>query len=485
MYRAQDIRELEPLAAKQIDCPMYALMEQAGRAAFDYIIGHYSTRDKVVVAAGTGNNGGDAYVVARLLKQAGYAVTMASIAPQKPLSGDALQAQSAWLATGAPVADLQQHDLQDCALLVDGLLGTGLSGEVKAPYAEVIDRINHTRLDVVSLDIPSGTHADTGQPLGASIHANATVTFVGTKMGLVTSIGKHHCGQLIFAPLSIGALFHQLAKAQGVCLSFNDFFALPSRPIHAHKGHFGRLLCIGGNRSMAGAIRLSGEAAMRCGAGLVKVYCHSDCRTLVSNGRPELMIASDNLLEHLNWADCIVFGPGLGKDSWSQQCFSQVISYLIHEDKPVVWDADGLNLLSEHLHKLHLQNMIITPHPAEAARLLGCKTAEIEQDRFAAVAQLSQRYQASCILKGAGTLIRDSEQTYICADGNPGMATAGMGDVLAGILGGLLAQGMNRTDAARYGTCLHAYAADLTAQQQGMRGMLASDIFDSIRQLIN
>lgn len=484
-YRASDVREFEPQAANNINCSMYSLMEQAGKAVFSYLQDHYPSSTHIVLISGSGNNGGDGYVTARMLRQAGYRISMTTIDPEKPLQGDAKRAQQHFIDAGGEISSVNAIELMANQVIVDGLLGTGLSGEVAGTYARVIEAINASGADVVSIDIPSGTHADTGQPLGCSVKATATVTFVGIKTGLITGIGKYHSGNLVFAPLSIGKTFHQMAPVAATRLAFKDFFALPPRPEHAHKGHFGKLLCIGGNRSMAGAIRLASEAAMRTGAGLVKVFCHNDSRLQVSNGRPELMVATDNLLEHLNWADCLVFGPGLGSDGWSLDVFHQLLSYLAHEDKPIVIDADGLNILGQQLHKFRLSEVVITPHPAEAGRLLGIDTAAVERDRYQAALQLTQKYQATCILKGSGSIVQTKQNSYVCCDGNPGMATAGMGDVLAGIVGGLIAQGMSSTESAKMGTCLHAASADLTAQQQGLRGMLASDIFAYLRQLLN
>ena len=464
---------------------MYDLMEQAGQAAFKLVFSHCQQLSSVLVLVGTGNNGGDGYVLARLLKVARVQVVVASINPQKELVGDALTAKNKWLDQGGSVAELDDLDWQQFDVVVDALLGTGVSGQIKDDYAQAIHKINSTEAYVVSLDIPSGISANTGASLGSSVKASCTITFVGIKKGLTTGVGKHYCGKLIFAPLAIGEEFNRLAKSTEMRISFADYKPLAARMSHSHKGHYGRLLCIGGNRGMSGAIRLSAEAAMRSGAGLVKVFCHAHSIAQVSNGRPELMISSDNLAQQLYWADCIIVGPGLGQDPWSHEIFNQVISYLVHEDKPVVFDADGLNLLSQRLHKFSLSKMILTPHPVEAARLLKTTVAEIETDRFNSALRLQQQYFASVVLKGAGSLVQTTKQTRICQDGNPGMATAGMGDVLAGILGGLLSQGLNSEDAACYGTCLHSAAADRAASDHGQRGMLASDIFAHLRTLIN
>lgn len=464
---------------------MYELMLRAGDAAFHLIPLNWPDAKNILVIVGGGNNGGDGYVLARLAKMAGYSVTLCSPVSERALSGDALTAQKAWFDLGEETQDESSIDYAQFDLIVDGLLGTGLSGEVKAPFSECIQRMNTASLPVFSIDIPSGLHADQGVVLGEAVAADATITFVGVKPGLTTGIGKELSGTLFYDDLKIGKAFSELASSSIKRLAFEDFLPLPSRPVNAHKGTFGRLLCIGGNRGMSGAIRMSGEAALRCGAGLVRVYCHHQSMLQVSTGRPELMISDDNLSQHLAWADCVILGPGLGQDGWSRSVFNEVLSYLVHNDMPVVIDADGLNLLSDHLHKLKLTNLVITPHPAEAARLLTVQTRDVESNRFEFAEQLSSKFNGTCVLKGAGSVVSNGQVTSVCEGGNPGMASAGMGDVLTGVIGALLAQGMNAADAGLYGTCLHAAAGDLAAEKNGQRGMLASDLFAELHKLIN
>lgn len=464
---------------------MYELMERAGKASFDFLLQNELVSKNVLIITGSGNNGGDGYVLARLLAEHNYAVTLVSIDPNRDLVGDANTAKLKWLSSGGHIVAVEKVNFDEYGVIVDAMLGTGLSGEVKGDYVEVIDKVNLCRSYVFSIDIPSGTAADSGQILGNAINADATITFVGIKSGLVTGIGKHQVGKLVFAPLGIEKEFDSIAIPVATMLSHSDFEPLEKRQMHSHKGHFGKLVCIGGNQGMSGAIRLSAEAAMRTGAGLVRVFCHQRSVLQVSYGRPELMVTDENLLQHLDWADCVLIGPGLGQDSWSRQTFEQVLSYLTHEDKTVVFDADALNLLSRHLHKFRLSNMVITPHPAEAARLLDTSVIDIENNRFDSAFKLSKKYHSACILKGAGSIVQNSGTAIVCSDGNPGMATGGMGDVLTGIIAALQAQGMNNSEASTYGTCLHAAAADLNTKQHGQRGMLASDIFEHIRPLVN
>ncbi|WJG09787.1 NAD(P)H-hydrate dehydratase [Aliiglaciecola sp. LCG003] len=485
VYRAEQVRLLEPQAAENLGFSMFEIMQQAGQSLFDWISAKYTLEHKILVVVGTGNNGGDGYIAATQLRIKGYSVTLCSSDPAKILSGDAHSARQLYEQQGFSVEGIDDVDFTTVDLIVDALLGTGLTGEVRAPFDSIIARINASPAKVLAVDIPSGVHADTGVSLGSSVDADFTQTFVAIKPGLITGQGKSSCGQLTVAPLAIGSAFPALQQPFASKVNFDNFSSLKQRKADSHKGNHGRLLCIGGNKGMAGAMRLSAEAALRCGAGLVKVFCHDASQIQVSQGRPEIMLTSENLHQALHWADCIVFGPGLGQDSWSQQIFSQLLSYLIHEDKPIIIDADGLNLLSKHLHKFHLTNLIVTPHAAEAARMLNMAVGDVDNDRYGTVQALHSRYQAHSVLKGAGTLIQNNQGLFVCGNGNPGMATGGMGDVLSGVLGSLMAQGMTSSLASLYGTCLHSAAADLAANKCGQRGMIASDVIAQLRPLVN
>ncbi len=464
---------------------MFSLMERAGKSVFEALKINWPTAKRILVVVGKGNNGGDGFICASLALKSGLAVDLYAIDSQQLSVGDAQKAREQYSAIGGSIRDFSTIASGDYDVIIDGLLGTGLQGNVSEPYAQCIQYLNQLNVPILSISIPSGVHADTGEVLGVAINAEVTLTFVGVKQGLVTGMGKQQAGRLLFDDLQVGNYFSEIESATATKRCFDDFAPLLPRSINSHKGSHGRLLCIGGNKSMAGAIRLSAEAALRSGAGLVKVYCHHDSRLQVSHGRSELMVSSDNLSQMLAWADCIVLGPGLGQDAGSRATFNEVLSYLVHEDVPTLIDADGLNLLTQHLRQLKLSQLVITPHPAEAARLLAVDTTTIESNRYHAVQQLAEKFDGTVVLKGAGSIVQTQNDTFVCDNGNPGMATAGMGDVLSGILGGLMSQGMTSSDAAVYGTCLHGAAGDLAAKNGGQRGMLASDLFPFIRSLIN
>ncbi|WP_339899347.1 NAD(P)H-hydrate dehydratase [Paraglaciecola polaris] len=489
VFLAQQVRQHEEAAAQTCGYSMYMLMHRAGQGVFRHLKAVYPYAHNILVLVGTGNNAGDGYVVATLAKSFGWHVTLGALNPAKPLTGDAFTAQQSWLADGGEIRPWQELDFQHFDVIVDGILGTGLKGTVRDDAAALIKTVNGIDLPVLSIDVPSGLDADTGAPLGVCVYADCTVTLVAKKLGMLTGQGKIYCGKLIFDDLDIAQAFNTLTQPCAFLVNYAQLPALRKRQSNAHKGHFGRLLTVGANADMPGSLRLTSEAALRTGAALVRAYCHTDSRLSISMGRPELMLASEQLSTHLNWSSCLAIGPGLGTDDWATGTFSQLMSHLESNKLPCVIDADGLNLLadsSRHANTLLCpKRSVITPHPGEASRLLNCTVPEIEQDRLKAAQSLAKRYNTTCVLKGAGSIICNTEHSWICTDGNPGMATAGMGDTLTGIIAALLAQGMHATQAALYGVCLHASAADKVAQQYGQRGMLASDLFEPLRVLVN
>ena len=485
LFRADQVREKEGQAAANSSCDMFTLMQRAGDEVFKQCLELMPNSDVYLVLVGQGNNAGDGYIAAINAKLAGKQVHLCAVEPERTLDGDAGKAQQRWLDSGGSINGFDAALLEKSDVVIDALLGTGINSYIRNEFADIIDAVNASSTPVVSVDVPSGLDANTGQSLGRCVQADITVTFVGIKPGLVTGAGKQSCGKLVYADLGIGKAFQALAKASATMLNIDHFKGMGPREINSHKGTYGRLLCIGGNRGTAGAIRLASEAALRGGAGMVRVYTHESSVVQVSAGRPELMVTDFNLEDALAWATCVVIGPGLGQDEWAESAFETTMKHCQSQNKPVVIDADALNLLCQQSTAYTLSDSILTPHAGEAARLLGVSIDDVESDRFNYARQCSQRYHAVCVLKGAGTLIDNEKKTWVCRHGNPGMATAGSGDVLSGILGALLAQGVETDIAAKYGVVLHAKAGDDIAQLYGQRGMIASDLFDAVRALIN
>ncbi|MEL0656204.1 NAD(P)H-hydrate dehydratase [Pseudoalteromonas issachenkonii] len=483
LFTAQQVRDNEALAAKNSHCDLFTLMQRAGEAVYKQW--QLFDAQHTLVIVGHGNNAGDGYVVARLIMQSGKKVTVCAAEPDKALNGDAAKAQQLWIEAGGVVSHFTKDALNECDIVIDALLGTGLNSAVRDNFANIINAVNNSDKPVISIDIPSGIEANTGQPLGCAVQATSTVTFVGIKQGLTTTAGKQYTGKLVFDDLAIGDAFTCIAQSSGTLVNINSFKGIATRAINSHKGSYGKLLCVGGNQGTAGAIRLSSEAALRTGAGMVRVYTHESSITPISIGRPELMVSSNNLHQALEWASCVVIGPGLGQDEWAQQTFDEVMQYCQNNKMLLVIDADALNLLAKQASSYMLDQCVLTPHPGEASRLLSVSISDIESDRFNYARLCAKRYNATCVLKGAGTLIDNAQHTWVCEDGNPALAVGGSGDVLTGIIGALLAQGLTIDEAARYGVTLHAKAGDIASERDGQRGMLPSDLFSIVRELVN
>jgi NAD(P)H-hydrate epimerase len=479
LYQAQQVRELDRIAIQEYGIAGISLMQKAANAVWQEIQERWSTITRIAVFCGTGNNAGDGYLVATLALKAGLKADVYSMTEPDKLSGYAQMAYQTYQQAGGSVEIFASPLKSSPELIVDALLGTGMGREVNGIYAEAVEMINRCDCPVVAVDIPSGLNADTGKIMGCAVQADITVTFIALKQGLFTADGTEQCGEIVFADLAVPDEI--LTRVSHSAERLNKF-ALEHRHRNSHKGSYGHVLVIGGEVGFSGAARLAGEAALRSGAGLVSIATRAAHANVLNNGRFELMChpveRATQLKPLLNKASVIVLGVGLGQLAWGHNLFEAAIL----RAQPVVIDADGLNLLANSPRQ-H-QNRVLTPHPGEAARLLNCSTAEINADRFNAVKQIQAIYGGVCVLKGAGTLIFNGEEMSVSTTGNPGMASGGMGDVLAGIIAGLIAQGFTLTQAATIGVYLHGAAADLAAEQ-GERGLLASDLMPIIRKLVN
>lgn len=494
--QAKQVQFNETEYAKQHDLPMYCLMERAGAAAFSLIGKLWPNLTDLLVVCGKGNNGGDGLVLARLAHQAGIKVIVLVFCQATQYVGDALIAYTRLSAIEVPLVhvDTQQnwqgllHDF--CGpLIVDCLFGSGFRPPLPRPMLALVEQINQHNAQVLSLDIPSALAADTGHVAMMAINADVTLTFVALKQGLMTGQAANHVGTIYLDRLGVETT--TICPPAPVMIQGQNELPLIPAPLKAsHKGILGSVLAIGGNLGMPGAIRLAAEAALRCGAGGVAVCCHLENQTRVFNGRPELMLAPCQASalaqsKSLTHARVILIGPGLGRDAWAQQLFSLVVL----QQTTCVIDADALHLLADLAEpgsqSVVNANWVLTPHPGEAASLLGCSVISIEMDRFAAVRSIAQKYGGICVLKGAGSLISDGKSVWINTSGNPGMASAGMGDVLSGTIAAMLLQMPNLFDAARLSAYLHGRAADIIAGQSGQRGMLASDLLTQLRSLVN
>ena len=480
LYSAAQVRELDArlIAA---GTPGFELMNRAAHAIWRALRRRWPDAGAVTVLAGRGNNAGDGYLVAALAVRAGWRVRLLAVGDPALLRGDAALARDEARAAGVVI-----QAWSECAelsgVVVDALLGTGLSGAVREPYAQAIRLLNTSGLPVLAVDIPSGLCVDTGQVLGVAVRAQLTLSLIGLKLGLFTGAAADWVGELQFDSLQADGqiVAEQACSAQR--LAGGNLPRLAPRSRNVHKGQLGHVLVAGGDRGFAGAALLAAQSALRAGAGLVTLATRAEHLAAAQARLPEVMavgVASANQLLALGaHASVWVVGPGLGQAAWGRS----LLSLAAVSGAPQVWDADALNLLA--LGGIALPaGAVITPHPGEAARLLGIGTVAVQADRPAAARALAQRYQAVCVLKGAGTLVADpAGQLLLCDRGHPAMAGAGLGDVLAGLIGALLAQGLAPMAAASLAVYLHACAGERLAQLGC--GLAASDLCGVIRQLL-
>ncbi|MCW5589477.1 MAG: NAD(P)H-hydrate dehydratase [Legionellales bacterium] len=484
IYTTTAIREFEHRAVGEYGLTEFSMMQHAGEAAWQVLKTEWPQAKKIKVICGKGNNGGDGYILASLASLAGLDVEVFYLGEPSQLTA---VAQLAWQsAERAHVLLTPWHsnaDLQ-CDVIVDAMLGIGLTNTINSEVAVIIEKINQANRPVLAIDVPSGLIADTGSIAGNSVIATHTITFIGLKLGLVTGDGVSVSGKISVDKINMPeSLYHKIAPfSQRVVLDDFQSYLVP-RLRNAHKGNFGHVLIVGGDEGMAGAVILSAEAALRAGAGLVSVATRPEHVNAVVAHRPEIMAhgisSSEQLAPLLSRATVIAIGPGLGQQSWGKSLWQAVLKTQL----PLIVDADALNLLA--LAPSTRANWILTPHPGELARLNHCDVQHIQQNRWQQLHAACERYQGVLVLKGAGTLIMSQEKLHsVCGEGNPGMASAGMGDVLTGVIAALIAQGFPLALSAQIGVCAHARAGDIAARL-GQRGLIASDVIQTLIQVMH
>jgi ADP-dependent NAD(P)H-hydrate dehydratase / NAD(P)H-hydrate epimerase len=485
LYSTAQVRALDAYAIEALGIAGYTLMKRAGEAALRALRSRWPMAHRIVVVCGGGNNGGDGYVLARFAQAAGLTVTVAAASAPEQLHGDARRAYEDFRISDGRVQPFAAALLSQGEVLVDALLGTGLRDGVRADTARVIRAVNAAELPVFALDVPSGLDSDAGVALGETVRADVTITFVGLKAGLFVGDGPEYSGTVVFDDLELAAPpTPQFAPRLTRIVEAEIHQALPRRARAAHKGDFGRVLIVGSGSGMPGAVRLAGEACLRVGAGLTTVAVAPENVAAIAAGRPELICVALSgeavLADALSRADVVAIGPGLGRSPWARGALQAVL----RAGKPLVLDADALNLLAES-STAPRDDWILTPHPGEAGRLLGVSNDEIQRERLASLGRLIERYRGTIVLKGAGTLVGAPGRTPgLCERGNPGMASAGMGDVLTGAIAGILAQCRDPWAAARVGVLVHAMAGDAAART-GERGLLASDVARELHHGVN
>ncbi len=493
LYDVDSVVQLEQIAINQFGIPAYELMKRAGEAVFNVVKTRYSHSKNILVLCGAGNNAGDGYVVARLAKQAGLTVYVISLIDPASLKNEALLAYQDWLSVGEnDKAELSV--IEDAEVIVDALLGTGLARDVSLFWSEWISAVNESDKTVVSVDVPSGLFANTGVIAGVAIKADITVCFIGLKQGMFTAQAKDVCGEILFDDLALPEEVYKPVECKTRLIKGIDYSLLPKRKASSNKGCFGHVLIVGGNKGMPGAAILAAKAALRTGAGLVTVITAAKNLEAICAAVPEAMIKTcdmNSIAElfaepFINKITHVAVGMGLGQDDWSVKLLEQCIQL----NKPMLIDADALNLIAQHDMTI-TSSLVITPHPGEAARLLSnagkLSSADVQQDRFETIKKLYALFNQSesciVILKGSGTLVYDGQTIKICHLGSAAMAAPGMGDVLSGIVIALMAQNINIADAAELAVCLHASAAELLTDDK-TRGLLASDIISALPKLL-
>jgi ADP-dependent NAD(P)H-hydrate dehydratase / NAD(P)H-hydrate epimerase len=495
VWTPESVRTLDRTATNAFGITGYQLMTRAAEAVCTAVSTTWPDARRWLVLCGGGNNAGDGYVIARLARSAGLEVRVCALADPAELPGDAATAWRDYAADGGDLTPLAPEVLAGAELVIDAILGIGLARPVTGAILTAIEAVNGAGLPVVAVDIPSGLDATTGLPLGAAVRADLTVTFVARKLGLYLGEGRAYTGRVEFADLGIPPAVVASAGLTGRA-RLRLFAAgdlprlLPRRSATAHKGDFGHVLVVGGNHGMSGAVRLAGEAALRSGAGLVSVATRPVQAALLPLVRPELMCHGidepSEILPLLARATVVALGPGLGQDAWARALLAAVLATPL----PLVLDADALNLLAGSPSQRH--NWILTPHPGEAGRLLGSSSAEVQRDRLGALNALHQRYGGTIVLKGSGTLVSGARPPpWLVASGNPGMATAGMGDVLTGIVAGLFAQAAGNLQGSAWvpeiaaaAAFVHGAAGDAAART-GERGVVASDVLANLQSCLN
>ncbi len=489
LYCTESVRAIERAAgAHGLDASV--LMARAGAAVAALAVERWPQVRSVGVLCGPGNNGGDGYVAALALLRAGLDVAV--IHAGEPRTSEARAAARAWADAGKGVITAGAA-LPRFGLLIDALFGVGLRHAPEGVLAETLRVIAALRLPVLSIDVPSGIDADSGSAFGAAFRADVTLCLLAAKRGLFTAAGRESAGEIRIDGLGVPreAFARIVPNALGIAVPALRT-ALPVREIDSHKARHGRVLCIGGEVGMEGALVLSAEAAARAGAGSVVAWTRAGAVAALHARRPEVMALAvhagaaagaglrvDAAAIRRVSANVISLGSGLGQNPWGRELFELALA----TDLPLVLDADALNWLA--INARPLPRAVLTPHPGEAARLLGLPVAAVQADRFAALVALVERFECAVVLKGAGTLIgAPGERPRVLLAGNPGMASAGMGDVLAGVIAALVAQGLPPFEAAWVGALAHSAAGDQAAAGQP-RGLLAGDLLDTLRQVLN
>lgn len=486
----KEMQAIDSYAIKRVGIPAEVLMERAAMEVAAQIEKWNTSGGRILIAVESGNNGGDGLAVGRILIGRGYNVDiyfvggMTKTSPQFQIQKNILHNMGIRLRKAIPN--------KDYSVVVDGIFGVGLSRKIEGAQAKAIEALNQLDALKVAIDVPSGIDATSGDILGVAFRADYTVTFGLKKIGMFFSDGIDYCGTVVCVDIGFPAVAVNQVRPQIYAYDESDMDKLPKRMDNSNKGTYGKVAIIAGSKNMSGAAYLCGKAAYTAGAGIVKIYTHESNRTIIQSQLPEAVMmtyedyegALSCIEDAMRWATAIAVGPGLGVDSTSERMLYEL---LMNSEVPLVVDADALNILSENMELLETSSvpMIMTPHMKEMSRLLGCTVSEIMNKRFEVAKRFAKQMGVTLVLKDAKSIVTNGDmQTYINLAGNNGMSTGGSGDVLSGIIAGMLAGGLDLLEAAKMGTFVHCQAGDKAAEKKGKYAMLASDIIDSLGEVM-
>ncbi len=485
-----EMQAIDTCTIEKVGIPQAVLMERAALAVVEEVEKLNPHKGRILIAVEGGNNGGDGLAAARMLSERGYPVdiyyvgAITNVSEQFELQKNIITQIGQRLRKAIPN--------KDYAVIVDGIFGVGLSREVEGSQKKAIEVLNQMKGIKVAIDIPSGLDATTGEILGIAFRADYTVTFGFKKLGMFFGSGIDCCGKIICRNIGFPNVSFQSVKPKIYTYDEQDLDKLPKRFNNSNKGSYGKVAVVAGSKNMSGAAFLCAKAAYSTGVGLVKIYTHESNRVVLQSQLPEaIMMTYDDYEGALacvedvaKWASVIVVGPGLGVDSTSERMLYEL---LMNSEVPMVLDADALNILSNNIGMLKTCSVpiVMTPHMKEMSRLIGKSVENIAKDRFAIAKKFAREYEVSLVLKDAKSIVTNGgEHTYVNLAGNNGMSTGGSGDVLAGIIAGMLAGGLDLIEAARIGTYVHCLAGDKAAEKKGKYAMLASDIISSLGEVM-
>ena len=482
LYTGQDARKIDEHATQVVGMPSLVLMERAAMTVAKLLAERESTDARFLAVCGTGNNGGDGVATARILHEMGYKVAITIVGYPDAMSEETKKQTEIAVGSHVPVIPMSAVKDHEFDVIIDALFGIGLSRQVTDVYEQIIKDINESGATIYSLDVPSGVHSGSGDVMGTAVRARTTVTFGVNKLGLILYPGMEYAGEVVVADIGFPGESIRAIESPYYHYEPSDIVRfLPERSPRTNKGNYGHILVVAGSKSMCGAAYLTAAAAYRSGAGLVKVISDPVNRNILLNQLPEILFAGrDALEESMDWADAIVIGPGLGLDAEAQELVRHVVE---NSPVPTVIDGDGIRLCRNITAKLS-ENFVLTPHMKELSYLTGRDVTELLDSPVTAVFDTAMVLDCIVAGKDARTVVSDGDTCYINVSGNNGMATGGSGDVLAGLVGGLLGQGMEPFEATKLAVYIHGLAGDVMSEKKSRYAMIASDLLEGIGEVI-